>query len=531
MASRYMYSQVIRNSYLNVSKEIKANSKWELDMKRNEQLARWNEQETVKRDREKMQAKKERDRRAIEDLKERSELMNQDAKSDIDEYNSILNKALKNNAIDWKKKKRTDIYPQFQFKKINPSLILISNSIGVPPKSFLEVIFKSKLERRITLEKQAQDEYEKAVKEYDSDKKTQYELWDKNKEEFENEQDKYNVEIDNWKLNYETGEIDAIEKYVDEVLLESIYPNAFSMDYTLQYDNQSQILIVSRYLPNTDEIPHIIGYKYVASNKSIKEIYMKDKEQNNFYDYIIKQSALRALYEIFSADYSKNIKSVVFNGWVNGIDKATGQDFRSCIISVQASCENIESINFDRIDVSECIKSLKGVYAGNLSMLAPIKPIMNIDREDKRFIESRDILDGIDSSENLATMPWEDFEHLVRELFTKYFSGDGAEVKVTQSSRDGGVDAIAFDSDPIRGGKYVIQAKRYNRVVPVSAVRDLYGTMINEGAVKGLLVTTSYYGNDSREFVKDKPISLIDGSNLIHMFSEYGYNLKIELQN
>jgi len=48
--------------------------------------------------------------------------------------------------------------------------------------------------------------------------------------------------------------------------------------------------------------------------------------------------------------------------------------------------------------------------------------------------------------------------------------------KVTQASRDGGVDAVAFDPDPIRGGKIVIQAKRYAYTVGVSARRDLYGT-------------------------------------------------------
>lgn len=531
MASSYLYSQVIRNDYLNISRVIKANSKAELVMKTNDQLARWREQEKAKREREKYQAEKEREKQAVQDLKRRAELMNQDAVSSIEEFNSIFTKALKNNSIIWEKIKRKDIYPQFQYNKIYPSLMVISSSIGVPQKSFLEIIFKSKYKRRLSLEKEAQEKFENAVQKYEDDKKTQFDLWEKEKIQFEEEQNRYNAEIDNWKLSYEAGETDAIERYIEEVLAESIYPSAFSEDYKLLYDNESQILIISRNLPNTDEVPHVIGYKYIASNKSIKEICMKDKDQNNFYDNVIKQSALRALYEIITADYAKKIKSVVFNGWINGIDKATGQDYTSCIISVQASRENIESINFDRIDVSECIKSLKGVYAGNLSSLAPIKPIMNIDRVDNRFIESREILNGIDSSENLATMPWEDFEHLVRELFTKYFSGDGAEVKVTQSSRDGGVDAIAFDSDPIRGGKYVIQAKRYNRVVPVSAVRDLYGTMINEGAVKGLLVTTSYFGNDSREFVKDKPISLIDGSNLIQMFSEFGYNLKIELQN
>lgn len=68
-------------------------------------------------------------------------------------------------------------------------------------------------------------------------------------------------------------------------------------------------------------------------------------------------------------------------------------------------------------------------------------------------------------------------------------------------------------------------------VVPVSATRDLYGTVIiNEGAVKGILVTTSYFGNDSREFAKDKPITLIDGSNLVYLLNEYGYKTHIELK-
>jgi restriction endonuclease Mrr len=53
-----------------------------------------------------------------------------------------------------------------------------------------------------------------------------------------------------------------------------------------------------------------------------------------------------------------------------------------------------------------------------------------------------------------------------------------------EASRDGGVDAIVFDPDPIRGGKIVIQAKRYTNTVSVSAVRDLFGTIHNEGLIK-----------------------------------------------
>jgi len=117
----------------------------------------------------------------------------------------------------------------------------------------------------------------------------------------------------------------------------------------------------------------------------------------------------------------------------------------------------------------------------------------------------------------------------VRELFEKEFSKRGGEVKVTQASRDGGVDAIAFDPDPVLGGKVVIQAKRYTNVVGVSAVRDLYGTVMNEGASKGILVTTSSYGPDAYEFAKGKPLTLLDGSNLLHMLQKHGTRAKIDL--
>ena len=58
-------------------------------------------------------------------------------------------------------------------------------------------------------------------------------------------------------------------------------------------------------------------------------------------------------------------------------------------------------------------------------------------------------------------------------------------------------------------------------------MRDLYGTMMNEGANKGILVTTSGYGPDAYEFTKDKPIELIDGGGLIYLLKQVGIEAKI----
>lgn len=135
---------------------------------------------------------------------------------------------------------------------------------------------------------------------------------------------------------------------------------------------------------------------------------------------------------------------------------------------------------------------------------------------DKRFVEESDVLSGLDQRPSLMELSPGEFENLITNLFGKM----GLETRLTQASRDGGVDCVAFDPRPIFGGKVVIQAKRYKGTVGVSAVRDLFGTVHNEGGSKGILVTTSGYGHASFEFATGKPLELIDGSGLLYLLAE-----------
>ncbi|ODR00353.1 hypothetical protein BST27_17310 [Mycobacterium intermedium] len=145
---------------------------------------------------------------------------------------------------------------------------------------------------------------------------------------------------------------------------------------------------------------------------------------------------------------------------------------------------------------------------------------------DPRFIAETDTLGAMDDRPNLMELTPAEFESLIQNLFTNM----GLEAKQTRSSRDGGVDCVAYDTRPIFGGKVVIQAKRYKHTVGVSAVRDLFGTLQNEGASKGILVTTSGYGKASFEFAQNKPIELIDGGNLLYLLEEHAdMKAKIEM--
>ena len=54
--------------------------------------------------------------------------------------------------------------------------------------------------------------------------------------------------------------------------------------------------------------------------------------------------------------------------------------------------------------------------------------------------------------------------------------------------------------------------------------------MINEGATKGILITTAEYGRDAYEFAKGKPLTLLNGGHLLHLLERHGYRARIDLK-
>jgi restriction system protein len=53
--------------------------------------------------------------------------------------------------------------------------------------------------------------------------------------------------------------------------------------------------------------------------------------------------------------------------------------------------------------------------------------------------------------------------------------------------------------------------------------------VINEGANRGILVTTSDYGTDAYEFAKDNPITLLNGANLLHLLQKHEQKARIDI--
>lgn len=544
------YELEISNAYLGTRRLLKASSSDELTAKASEQIGRWNEQEI-----------KARVREELRDLKElaadETEELVREAAATQEQLRSLLFTSISaGHRLDWNELLDRSSYGPFSFGEPPPEPPKPPEPPALNPPDELKrslwewVIPGLEAKRRRRMDELAVEhereveaaseaharelaalarEHERALRDWTDRQEAAQTKHSLARARFLQEQQKRNDMVLDFKARFESGEETAILEYLQSVFERSEYPSAWLPEHTISIEPASTTAIIDLDLPLQSDLPDVVDYKHVKSTGESRPVAMKAKDHATLYDNCVKQTVLRVVHEVFDAVYTQHVDHVVVNGWVSYVHPATGTDARSCIISLSAERSQFEKIRLDRVDPGECIKSLKGLTAGPLSDLVPVKPIMHLNRTDSRFVEHRDVLDDLNDSTNLAEIPWEQFEHLVRELFSKMFTAGGAEVRVTQATRDGGVDAIAFDPDPIRGGKFVIQAKRYTKAVPVSAVRDLYGTMIAEGAVKGILVTTAHFGKDARTFVKDKPISLIDGPNLVYLLEQHGHKVRIDI--
>ncbi len=293
----------------------------------------------------------------------------------------------------------------------------------------------------------------------------------------------------------------------------------------MAYVPESKQLVVECQLPSPEVVPTVAEYRYVKSKDTIEEKEEKANNRRELYQDVVAAVGLRMLHCLFTNDQGEFVDVITLNGFVQATDPATGKDIRPHLISVRVTKDRFEEIDLRKVDLVSCLRNLGAQLTQNPTDLVPVKPIVEFDMADRRFVTQTDVLSELESRPNIMDLNPFEFETLVSNLFGKM----GLESKLTRSSRDGGVDVVSFDKRPVLGGKVVIQAKRYRHTVGVSAVRDLFGTMMNEGANKGILVTTSGYGPDAYEFSKDKPIELIDGGGLLYLLDQVGVKARIDM--
>ncbi|MGW4158034.1 restriction endonuclease [Streptomyces sp. NPDC004788] len=311
------------------------------------------------------------------------------------------------------------------------------------------------------------------------------------------------------------GEPDTVVEYFSAVLYASTaWPEGFPRQVSAAYDQRSRGLALEWDLPGYEVVPAAKGIKYLPSTDQEKEVPRPVSQRRALYREVLAQSVLLALRELFAADRFGVLDRVTLNGFVDGVDPATGVAGRVCVASVAAARQPFEELNLELVSPLEC---LTGALAGRLSAKpderVAVQPLLLPEQ-----VGSGVVSQGDGAEPDLLAMDPIAFEGLVAELFR----ARGLQAVTTRRSNDGGVDVEALDPDPISGGSILVQVKRYRNTVPPSAVRDLFGTVQGAGANKGVLVTTSGFGPGSYTFANGKPLTLISGRELVELLHQHG---------
>ncbi|MGQ4476196.1 restriction endonuclease [Streptomyces sp. SAS_276] len=306
----------------------------------------------------------------------------------------------------------------------------------------------------------------------------------------------------------------VVEYFTAALYSSGAWPEGFPRQVVAAYDPAARQLVLDWQLPSYDVVPESKSVRYMPTLDQDKETPRPVGQRRALYREIVAQCMLLVLHELFAADEFGALETVAANGFVDDHDPATGRQAHIFLATVMAERSVFSGLHLEQVDAVSCLTDgLRGQLAARPDQLGSVRPART--PED---VGNRVVTHGGDEEPDLYEMDPIAFESLVAELFRAM----GMQAVTTQRSNDGGVDVDALDPTPIRGGKIVVQVKRYRNTVPPTAVRDLYGTVQDAGANKGVLVTTAGFGPGSYNFANGKPLELISGSELIDLLHRHG---------
>ncbi|MGG7060659.1 restriction endonuclease, partial [Clostridium tertium] len=133
------------------------------------------------------------------------------------------------------------------------------------------------------------------------------------------------------------------------------YPFDFKKNITTGYSKETKTLVIDYLLPKDNIVPNVQKYEYIQKGDKIKAKLRKEKDIRSIYNEVVFSIVIRTINEVFKFDKPNNIDNVVFNGYIEDIDLATGQDIKPYIISATIDKEKFKNIDITKINKLKCL--------------------------------------------------------------------------------------------------------------------------------------------------------------------------------
>lgn len=184
----------------------------------------------------------------------------------------------------------------------------------------------------------------------------------------------HNGEIDALIAGLGYGVTEAVEEYVDIVLANSVYPDAFEVTHQAEFDGSTSEALIRAVTPAPDAVPAVKSYRWVKANDEIVGSPATKKDINERYGDALAQVALRTLHEVFEADRRGIIQTVALQVGPATKDPATGLDRFFPLVAVSASRDQFTAFDLTGVVPSATLELLGAATSKNPAGLVVVDP-------------------------------------------------------------------------------------------------------------------------------------------------------------
>lgn len=182
----------------------------------------------------------------------------------------------------------------------------------------------------------------------------------------------------------------------------------------------------------------------------------------------------------------------------NGLDEKAFGELVYLVNGLPGNLASIRNMLAHR-SLDETLKLLHGqLHEPHSKLILPEQKLIEVARP--QIIDTNQMLieELKRQPQTIFDIPPRRFEELLAELL----SDKGYKVELTPQSSDGGRDILAFLDTPHGRMLCLVEAKRYrqDRPVGVELIRQLLGTLVDEGANSAMMVTTSSFTSGAEAF-------------------------------
>jgi restriction system protein len=196
--------------------------------------------------------------------------------------------------------------------------------------------------------------------------------WQKAKESFGRDQ---TADVEAKKGQYLSKDRSALVDYWKKVLEKPVYLEQPPCLWKLDYNDETNRLVVEYALPPISLLPRIEEVKYRPALNVVEELPYPPARFLLLYADLLVKTTLIVLFKLFQSDAAGALDSIALNGTVTVIDPATGHPKSPCVLAIEVEKSLFSNIEFSQVDPMACFKGLNGTISPDLAVLDPINQI------------------------------------------------------------------------------------------------------------------------------------------------------------